>query len=342
MASVLGEELCTVDLPQAYLFANARTTPLYCKIPPPYDKDKDGNTLVDSEGNPMVCKVLNLYGRPCAAYHFNCELVERCGKERGYVRSPTDPSMLTLTKEGDTKPCVTICAYVDDLMIGGKRGSPEFEDELRWFEKTFNTKVKRGPELGEYLGFEISKNQKGGYSITANRYIKDMIAEYFPGGVHGEYHVPAAEEITRQSYACSEAKVVPPKARLDRFQSITGKLLYLTNARPDIALAVGMCTRCMSCPDDNMMLNCERIAMYCAQTASLGLHYRPGMAPEINCEWAPTRGPSFDGGSDADWSVNRSTSGYCFLMGLLWIQEAEQPRSLVLAGGDPVWFACVM
>ena len=123
------------------------------------------------------------------------------------------------------------------------------------------------------------------------------------------------QQITRQSYACSEAKVVPPKARLDRFQSITGKLLYLTNARPDIALAVGMCTRCMSCPDDNMMLNCERIAMYCAQTASLGLHYRPGMAPEINCEWAPTRGPSFDGGSDADWSVNRSTSGYCFLMG---------------------------
>ncbi len=103
----------------------------------------------------MVCKVLNLYGRPCAAYHFHCELVERCSKERGYVRSPTDPSMLTLTKKGDTKPCVVTCAYVDDLMLRGKRGSPEFEDELRWFEETFNTKVKRGPELGEYLGFEL-------------------------------------------------------------------------------------------------------------------------------------------------------------------------------------------
>lgn len=93
----------------------------------------------------------------------------------------------------------------------------------------------------------------------------------------------------------------PDKDLLARYQSLVGALLYCsTQTRPDIAYAVGMLCRVMSCPTEGMYGQAIRVLQYLDRHQNVGLCYEP----------SPTR---LYGMSDSDWAVRHSTSGWAFV-----------------------------
>ena len=86
-----------------------------------------------------------------------------------------------------------------------------------------------------------------------------------------------------------------------------GKLLYLTNTRPDIAFVVGLCTRFNSAPQQAHLDGAHQIFRYLKGTVHLALLYRKG-------EMVVPTGFS-DSDYQGDLDERRSTSVYAFSIG---------------------------
>ena len=89
---------------------------------------------------------------------------------------------------------------------------------------------------------------------------------------------------------------------LKRYQSLVGALLYCaTNTRPDIAFAVGMLCRAMSCPTPCLLEAAERVLAYLIRNKHIGLRYSASEHPLY-------------GMTDSDWATRHSTSGWVFML----------------------------
>ena len=89
----------------------------------------------------------------------------------------------------------------------------------------------------------------------------------------------------------------------DRYQSLVGKLIYLTHTRPDIGFAVSMVSHSMSNPTETDMRNVNRILQYLKGTPGRGLYFQKNSKRGIEVY------------TDLDWagclSDRNSTTGYC-------------------------------
>lgn len=98
------------------------------------------------------------------------------------------------------------------------------------------------------------------------------------------------------------------KDEIQGYQSLVGALLWVVcMTRPDIALAVGKCSRYATNPTPTHDLALKRIVRYLAGSAHLGLRYGP--SNEINVELVGYTDSSYGDCLD----TRRSTSGYTFL-----------------------------
>src|ERR1044072_2658948 len=99
----------------------------------------------------------------------------------------------------------------------------------------------------------------------------------------------------------SEEESIP--ADKDRYQSLVGKLIYLTHTRPDIGFAVSLASRYMSNPTETHMKTVIRILQYLKGTPGRGLYFRKNSNRGIEVY------------TDSDWagclSDRKSTTGYC-------------------------------
>eukprot|EP00965_Chrysotila_dentata_P089162 2944299-Pleurochrysis_carterae.AAC.1 len=86
--------------------------------------------------------------------------------------------------------------------------------------------------------------------------------------------------------------------------SLVGALLYCsTQTRPDVAYAVGMLCRAMSCPTALLLTSARRVLMYLYHHRDVCLRYATVDRDELR------------GYSDSDWATRHATSGYVFLYG---------------------------
>ena len=93
------------------------------------------------------------------------------------------------------------------------------------------------------------------------------------------------------------------RRRRDFTQATVRAFLFLRGplqTRPDIAYAVGMLCRCMSCPSSELLEAARRVLYYLESTASLGLTYSADQA-------------QLYGMSDSDWATKHSTTGWVFM-----------------------------
>ena len=92
-----------------------------------------------------------------------------------------------------------VLLYVDDIiMIAPKDNkmrnefAEDFGAEFPW--------VDFGEDIGasnrEYVGIRITQ-ATGMVTIDSERYIEDLLTEFFPGGVHATYAVPARPELPK-------------------------------------------------------------------------------------------------------------------------------------------------
>jgi hypothetical protein len=91
------------------------------------------------------------------------------------------------------------------------------------------------------------------------------------------------------------------------YRSCVGKLSYAALiTRPDIAVAVGFCSRFQANPESSHVVAIKRILRYLKGTQDLGITFKASGKKEV----------TLVGFSDADYAgctnTRRSTSGYCF------------------------------
>ena len=176
------------------------------------------------------------------------------------------------------------------------------------------------------------------YVITLDleRYITDVTAHYFPGGVHAAYAVPATLDLVKLVEDASTRKeeiksAIDPELH-KRYRSIVGALLFIAiTVRPDVQYAAGMLSRCVAYPTLALLTAAERAIIYLYGTRSLALTYR-GRTPRDDASFAPTVGPLLDdGSSDASFEAGRSTSGWAWRMcnaAVSWGMKKQQSIAL--------------
>eukprot|EP00965_Chrysotila_dentata_P185853 6135887-Pleurochrysis_carterae.AAC.1 len=106
--------------------------------------------------------------------------------------------------------------------------------------------------------------------------------------------------MVEDALASKSTRAISPDI-LSSYQSLVGALLYCsTQTRPDVAYAVGMLCRAMSCPTPELLEAARRVLMYLSHHRSVGLRFEKSQRP-------------LEGFSDSDWATKHSTSGYVFM-----------------------------
>ena len=309
LAAQLDYSVSGGDVSQAYVRADwpDDRPDLYAdKFPTGYQASLDGQELAILIGN--------LYGTPPAGRAWYKKVSTKMMKK--FHRSSRDHAFFW---RWEGKQLMMVLLYVDDIiMIAPKDNkmrnefAEDFGAEFPW--------VDFGEDIGasnrEYVGIRITQ-ATGMVTIDSERYIEDLLTEFFPGGVHATYAVPARPELPKMVEEAIRRKTETNRTLSGqpamRYRRMVGALLYVSiTTRPDIAYAVGMLSRCVSYPTAGLLIEVERVLLYLGSTRELGITYHGDANKGMSASWAPTIGNTFEGTADASFEVPRSTSGYEF------------------------------
>ena len=140
------------------------------------------------------------------------------------------------------------------------------------------------------------------------KYIEEAADEFFPGGIHHAYTVPADKDLENVVYKAAVGKDVT-YACTDigkRFRSILMKMMYATTqVRPDAMIAVALLSRVQSWPNPDLLKRAERVLIYKLGTKELKLTYSKTDKKETSLHWAPRA--VVKGASDSTFALAHST-----------------------------------
>jgi hypothetical protein len=200
----------------------------------------------------------------------------------GYTQSTADYSLFTLTSAQDF---TALLVYVDDIILAGT-SIAEFDRIKHILDSKF--KIKDLGSLKYFLWLEVAQSREG-ISISQRKYCLDLLKD---SGLLGAKPatIPLDASIKLHN---DDGK---PHDDVSGYRRLIGKLVYLTNTRPDIA--------------------------YATQQLSQFLHKPTATHFNAACRGLllPTSSNFQNlGFSNADWAgcldTRRSTSGYCFFLG---------------------------
>ena len=342
------------DVSQAYVHATwPDGDPIYS------NKFPDGYEARGPDGKALVLQIGNLYGKPDSGRNWYKKIAEVLQNDDfNFKRSDYDHSLF-YRWEGDQ--LMLIVLYVDDAIFFVDKGSDmrvrfaeRFGEYFPW--KDFGEGIG---DMNEFVSIRVQK-EPGKVMLDSERYIKELSDEMFPGGVHAVYSIPASNDLPKLVDDAIRRKEAT-KETLDshsvtRYRRLVGALLFLsTTTRPDITYAVGMLSRCVAYPTAELLKEAERVLIYLTLTRDLALTYTGSKQSGVRASWAPTIGPTIDGASDANWEVQRSTSGYEFSMSnaaVSWGMKKQQSIALytmeaeIMAGSlascEAVWLRNVL
>jgi hypothetical protein len=224
--------------------------------------------------------------------------------ERGFTRTHGDHNLYYL-RQG--RHIVLLILYVDDVFITGSDAT------LVAIVKTTLQQLFRMVDLGpieKYLGVEFVPCSEGIF-MHQSQYSTALFSEFGMQDCRPS-PVPLPEGRTLVSET-GTASVDPT-----RYRQIVGKLLYLTNTRPDLAYSVNLISRFLVNPQQKHLDSALDILRYVQATKDYGILYQKGQ--DINIQ----------GYTDTDWGsceeTRRSTGGYIFTVGqasLTWSSKRQ-------------------
>lgn len=132
--------------------------------------------------------------------------------------------------------CLHIFVYVDDFIIASNDATAlqEFKEYL---QRCF--RMKNLCKLKYFLGFEVAHNASGFY-ISQRKYALDIIAET---GLLGAKPSPVPIDLNHQL-----GRAQGPLANAQQYRRLVGRLIYLTNTRPDLGYTVPILSQFMQKP----------------------------------------------------------------------------------------------
>lgn len=196
--------------------------------------------------------------------------------------------------------------FVDDLLITGNSDDKinETKSQLR---QRYEMK-DLGP-VTRYLGVQIDKLEEG-YFLHQSDYTEQLLREAGMSDCRPS-HIPLPEGTVLLSDMSS------PHVDVTNYCCLVGKLIYLTNTRPDISYSVGVVSRFMASPQQAHLDSVLHILRYLRSTTQLGLLYRCNPTPHL-AGYTRSAGPwDLVGFTNADWGAcqetRRSVGGYLFI-----------------------------
>ncbi|KAK2451623.1 putative mitochondrial protein [Trifolium repens] len=241
----------------------------------------------------QVCKLQkSLYGLKQASRKWNERLTSLLLRE-GYEQSTADYSLFTLTKDANF---TALLVYVDDIILAGN-DLMEFQRIKHILDSNF--KIKDLGVLKYFLGLEIA-HSKLGITISQRKYCLDLLKE---SGLLGSK--PAITPLDPSAKLHQDKS--KPYEDVSSYRRLIGKLLYLTNTRPDISFATQQLSQFMQKPTMSHYKAACRVVRYLKMNPGRGLFFPSDSDMQVL------------GYSDADWAgcldTRRSTSGFCFFIG---------------------------
>ncbi|KAK8954463.1 hypothetical protein KSP39_PZI002722 [Platanthera zijinensis] len=189
-----------------------------------------------------------------------------------------------------------VLVYVDDIILTGddSAGISEVKATLRAaFE------VKDLGSLRYFLGIEVARSRQG-ISISQRKYTLDLLRD---SGLLGCRPARTPMDTNHRLHAESGDPLPDPS----QYQRLVGRLIYLTNTRPDISFSVGVLSQFMHSPTTAHLEAARRVLRYLKHAPGLGLFYRADSVSSLSCF------------TDADFAGSltdrRSTTGLCVFHG---------------------------
>ncbi|GJU41593.1 ribonuclease H-like domain-containing protein [Tanacetum coccineum] len=210
-----------------------------------------------------VCRLKkSLYGLKQALRQWNAKLTSTL-IENGFSQSKSDYSLYTKFDKG---VFLALLVYVDDIIITGNSVS-----EIEKFKVFLKSKfmIKDLGKLKYFLRIEVIDTDKG-ICLNQRKYVLDLLSEY-------------------GMLACKPANT-PLK--------LMGKLIYLTNTRPNISYDVHCLSQFMHSPLKSHLKIAFKILRYLKSCLGLGIHI------------VKTSGMSLNAYSDADWAKSLAETEY--------------------------------
>ena len=241
----------------------------------------------------FVCKLLKaLYGLKQAPRAWYSK-IDSFLSEKGLLKSDADYNLYYFEEGGRI---AILILYVDDLYMTG-----DHVEKINWLREEIKKQFSM-TDLGiltHSLGIEFIFHEYG-ITMTQRRYITTTLEEF--GLIDCNSSPTPMLEGTKLKIDMEQPYV---DAKL--YQRMVGKLIYLTQSRPDIAYSVSIVSRYMNRPQVPHMLAVKHIFRYLKGTKNLGLCYKQGDSDILT------------GYADADWAGDlqdrKSTTGYLFRLG---------------------------
>ncbi|XP_019190327.1 PREDICTED: uncharacterized protein LOC109184744 [Ipomoea nil] len=241
----------------------------------------------------QVCKLLrSLYGLKQASRQWNAKLTHAL-VTNGFCQSTADPSLFT--KRSGTS-FTALLVYVDDILIAGT-DSTQITKLKQFLDLSF--KIKDLGQLQYFLGIEATRSSKG-INLCQRKYTLDILKE-------NEFleAKPAKTPFTtdQRLNTINEKPIANP----EHYRRLVGKLLYLTNTKPDISYVVQQLSQFVDKPSDIHLMAAHRVLRFLKGSPGRGLFYAANSFVKLQ------------GFSDSDWGTctesRKSITGYCIFLG---------------------------
>lgn len=275
-------EVHQMDVHNAFLHGDLEEE-VYIKLP---------QGVNNSDPN-KVCRLhKSLYGLKQAPRCWFEKLTKALVKA-GFVQSLSDYSLFIYSR-GTVE--IRVLIYVDDLIVCGNDGEAitKFKGYLG---ECFH--MKDLGRLKYFLGIEIGRNKEG-FVLSQRKYALDIVKE--TDQVDSK---PVATPMEQNHHLATDDS--PFTAEPARYRRLVGRLIYLTNTRPDISYSVHILSQFMQKPREGHMEAALRVVRFLKGTVGQGilLKSETDLQVSIYC--------------DADWAAcpltRRSLTAYVAMIG---------------------------
>jgi len=352
LAAIFGRPLRSSDGVQAYLQVPEKpiSEGIPARIP------KISRTYTES-GEELIALIRrSVYGLRNAGNEWNHEINGFLTAARpeglGFTRCTADPCMYAWREGGDW---AYLGLYTDNAV------HLESSDEVYAYVMTrLQAKYEWVEEgiIDQNLGLRVIQDIAAGTVVFQQEGYIAALAEEYAEHVSGRrVSTPARAHLEYRVRDALETRTNPRDPALVKvYQRLVGSLIFAAIAtRPDIAYAVGMLSRAMSCPTEEVMCDAYRVLNYLNQTKTLGLTYsrstyfsartgtpmlrRDTAAGELSLVYAQTRVLFDEGSSDSDFAVGPSISGWELRMAgaaILWGSKRQSTTEVSTTGAEIV------
>ncbi|GJV57641.1 ribonuclease H-like domain-containing protein [Tanacetum coccineum] len=214
------------------------------------------------------------------------------------VRSSYSKSDYSLYTKSDKNVFLAFLVYVDDIIITGNNVSKI--DKFKVFLKS-KFMIQDLGKLKYFLGNEVIDTDKG-ICLNQRKCVLDLLSDY--GMLACK---PAKTPLMSKLVISNEATDNDPILdNIIDYQKLMGKLIYLTNTRPDISYVVYCLSQFMHSSLKAHLKIAFKILRYLKSCPGLGIHFSKSFGMDLKAF------------SNADWAkcvvTRKSVTGYCVFL----------------------------